>query len=104
MAAATAQVPATIRSGTVRCEVGDSEPGGTPSISIVEVPAPATLAPIWISMSARSTISGSRAALSMTVVPLASTAAMRMFSVAPTLGKSSHTVAPVRPFGASVRM
>ena len=33
-------------------------------------------------------ISGSRAALSITVVPSASTAAIRMFSVAPTLGKS----------------
>ena len=37
----------------------------------------------------RSTISGSRAALWMIVTPSASTAAIRMFSVAPTDGKSS---------------
>ena len=43
-----------------------------------------------------STISGSRAALSITVVPRASTEAIRMFSVAPTLGKSSQIVAPCR--------
>ena len=36
------------------------------------------------------------AALSMTVVPLASAAAISRFSVAPTLGKSSQTEAPVR--------
>ena len=48
-----------------------------------------------------STISGSRAALSITVVPLASTAAMRMFSVAPTLGKSSRMSPPCSPWGAS---
>ena len=35
---------------------------------------------------ARSTISGSRAAFSMTVVPSAAVAAMSRFSVAPTLG------------------
>ena len=46
------------------------------------------------SIAHRSTISGSRAALSMTVVPSASTAAIRMFSVAPTLGKSSQICAP----------
>ena len=43
---------------------------------------------------ARSQISGSRAALSITVVPLASTAAMSAFSVAPTLGYSSMMRAP----------
>ena len=48
-----------------------------------------------LSSVARSAISGSRAALSMTVVPLASTAAMRAFSVAPTLGNSSRMRAPV---------
>ena len=51
------------------------------------------------SMFARSTISGSRAAFSMTVEPSATTAAMSRFSVAPTLGKSSRTCAPCRPFG-----
>jgi len=45
-------------------------------------------------MFARSTISGSRAALSITVTPSASTDAMSRFSVAPTLGKSRKTFAP----------
>ena len=40
-------------------------------------------------------ISGSRATLSMTVVPSASTEAISRFSVAPTLGKSSHRFVPV---------
>ena len=46
-----------------------------------------------------STISGSRAALSISVTPLASTAAISRFSVAPTLGKSSQIVAPRSPAG-----
>src|SRR5699024_9802961 len=57
-------------------------------------PPPSTLAPISLSMSHRSTISGSRAALSRTVTPSARTAAVRMFSVAPTEGKSSLISAP----------
>ena len=61
---------------------------------IVAVPAPSIRAPICTSNWARSMISGSRAALSITVVPRASTAAMRMFSVAPTLGKSRPITAP----------
>jgi hypothetical protein len=60
------------------------------------VPAPSILAPISTSMAARSWISGSRAAFSITVVPRAPTAAIRMFSVAPTLGKSSEIMAPWR--------
>ena len=55
---------------------------------------PRSWRPSACSIAARSTISGSRAALSITVVPSASTAAMRMFSVAPTLGKSSQICAP----------
>ena len=51
-----------------------------------------------------STISGSRAALSISVTPLASTAAISRFSVAPTLGKSSQIVAPRRPPAASATM
>ena len=62
---------------------------------------PSIWAPIATSILHRSTISGSRAALSMTVVPLASTAAVRMFSVAPTLGKSSQIVAPRRPLASA---
>ena len=47
---------------------------------------PFTRAPIWVKASARSTTSGSQAALSMTVVPLASTAAIIIFSVPVTVG------------------
>jgi hypothetical protein len=102
MAAAKAHVPATIRSGTIECVVGDS--ASTPSTASVDVPRPSIFAPICCSIWHRSTISGSRAALSMTVVPVASTAAIRMFSVAPTLGKSSQTVVPVSPCGALATM
>ena len=56
---------------------------------------PSIWAPIATSISHRSMISGSRATLSMTVVPSASTAAISRFSVAPTLGKSSQSFAPV---------
>ena len=62
---------------------------------MVDVPAPSMRAPIAPSIAQRSTISGSRAALSITVVPLASTAAMTRFSVAPTDGKSSQIEVPV---------
>ena len=64
---------------------------------------PSIFAPIWVSIAARSMISGSRAALSITVVPSASTAAMRMFSVAPTLGKSSQICAPRSTLAAARR-
>ena len=47
-----------------------------------------------------SAISGSRAALRMVVVPLASTAASRRFSVAPTEGIGSRMSAPRKPCGA----
>ena len=56
-----------------------------------------------LSISHRSAISGSRAALSITVVPLAAAAAMTRFSVAPTLGNSSSTLVPSR-FGARATM
>ena len=92
MTAATAQVPATMRSVTVACSTGCRR--STPSTSSVLEPTPAMRAPMSTSIEHRSTISGSRAALSMTVVPLASAAAMSRFSVAPTLGKSSQTDAP----------
>ncbi len=99
VAAANAHGPATIRSGTTRCRAGCS--ASTPWITSVEPPTPSIWAPISISIREMSTISGSRAALSITVVPVASTAAIRMFSVAPTDGKSSPTAAPRRPCGAS---
>ena len=49
-------------------------------------PAPSIRAPIATRNAAMSAISGSRAALSITVVPRARTAAIIRFSVAPTLG------------------
>ena len=82
--AAIANVPASIRSGITRWRTGRSS--STPCTSIEVVPTPSIRAPISISMCARSWMSGSRAAFSITVVPFARTAAIRTFSVAPTLG------------------
>ena len=92
IAVANAQVPATIRSVTVACSVGCIR--STPSTTRVDVPIPSIRAPIEPSIWHRSTISGSRATLSITVVPSASTAAITRFSVAPTDGKSSQRLAP----------
>ena len=92
-------VPASMRSPTVVCSQGCRLSTGTPSTSMSDEPPPDTRAPMAFSMFARSTISGSRAAFSTVVVPSAATAAMSRFSVAPTLGKSSTTCAPVRPCG-----
>ena len=64
-------------------------------------PSPVIFAPIEIKNSPRSTTSGSRAALSIVVTPLAKVAAVIIFSVAPTLGNSSEILAPVNPLGAS---
>ena len=97
-APATRKVPASMRSPTTRCSTGWSSE--TPSISITGEPAPEILAPISFSRFARSTISGSRAALSIVVTPLAKTDAIIRFSVAPTLAKLRVTVAPVSPCGA----
>jgi hypothetical protein len=88
-----AQVPETMRSGTAVYVTGDSD--STPSTVTVELPAPEIRAPIAVSIEQMSTISGSRAALSITVVPDARTAAMTRFSVAPTEGKSSQIDVPV---------
>ncbi len=92
-----AQVPATIRSGTTWCSTACSVAG--PSISSVDVPMPPIFAPIRVSISAMSTISGSRATLSIIVVPFARVAARRRFSVAPTLGKSRKMVLAVQAVG-----
>ena len=56
----------------------------TPSISIFELPKPVILAPHLIKHLPRSIISGSLAALLITVFPSAKTAAIIKFSVAPT--------------------
>ena len=56
----------------------------TPKMRMVSVPAPLMFAPMEFKKLARSTICGSLAAFSMTVVPSASAAAIIMFIVAPT--------------------
>ena len=90
--AATRKVATTRRSGMTRWVAGWSS--STPVTSIREVPAPVILAPMAVRNSARSCTSGSRAAFSMTVVPLASTAAIRTLSVPVWLGYSRTTRVP----------
>ena len=68
----------------------------TPSITIRDVPAPSICAPIATRQAARSTISGSIAAFSSTVVPSANAAAISTFSVAPTLTISNTCLAPFK--------
>ena len=85
MPAATAQVPASMRSGTV-CQV-TPESSSTPVTRSVDVPMPSISAPMANSIRQRSWTSGSRAALSITVTPSASTAAISRFSVAPDAGE-----------------
>ena len=98
MPTAARYVAATTRSGTTAWRVGRS--ASTPSISMREVPAPRTTAPMSQSMAARSATSGSFAAFSMIVVPLARTAAMSRLSVAVWLGYSRTTLVPTsRPPG-----
>ena len=65
MAAAMRKVPASMRSGMTSW----SKPSSAvrPSISMIELPAPSTTAPMLTSASARSTTSGSRAAFSIRV-------------------------------------
>ena len=67
---------------------------------MVWLPKPDIFAPIEIKNSPRSTTSGSLAALSITVMPVAKVAAVIMFSVAPTLGNSRVIFAPFKPEGA----
>ncbi len=92
MTVAKRYVPPSMRSPMTAWSAGTSS--STPSMVIVCVPAPSMRAPIFVRNAARSEISGSRAALSITVSPFASTAAVMSVSVAPTLGKSSTTRAP----------
>ena len=65
-----------------------------------EVPAPEMSAPILLRQSATSPISGSRAALSITVVPSASAAAISAVWVPPTVTLGNTISAPLRPRGA----
>ena len=92
IAAATANVPASMRSGMIACSIGCSS--STPSIVMIGVPAPWIRAPILLSTSASSSTSGSRAAFSITVRPFASAAAIMRFSLPVTVGMSSTIVAP----------
>ena len=85
-AAAIIKVPASILSGMIWCLQPWSF--STPFIFTMDVPAPLTSAPILFKKFAKSTISGSQAALSIIVSPSAKTAAIIIFCVAPTLGKS----------------
>ena len=66
-------------------------------MTMVSVPAPLTLPPMALMKLARSTTSGSRAAFSSTVRPLAREAAIMMFSVPVTLTMSKKKCAPRRP-------
>ena len=65
-----------------------------PSTTISSVPAPETFAPRQRRKPCRSTISGSRAGLRITVTPWAPQAASMAFSVAPTLGMGRATSRP----------
>ena len=93
-AAAQRKLPASMRSAMTVC----SAPWrlSTPSIVIVGVPAPETLAPMAFRQSARSTTSGSRAAFSIVVTPSANTAAIIRFSVPVTVTMSVTMRAPLR--------
>ena len=99
IAPATRNVPASMRSAIIVCSAPCSR--STPCMRMVDVPAPSILAPILISRSARSTTSGSRAALRSTVSPLASTAAIIKSSVPVTVMRSKCTTAPRSPSGAT---
>ena len=85
-----------MRSGTTACCTGFNDPRSTPTIVNVDEPIPEICAPISTSKSHKSATSGSRAAFSIIVSPLACTAAVRMFSVAPTDGKSRVMCAPCK--------
>ena len=85
IAAAVISVPATILSGIMRCVTFFSA-ASPPRMVMVELPAPSILYPSSFKNRARSSISGSLAALNTVVFPSAHAAAIIMFSVAPTLG------------------
>ena len=98
MAAAIANVPASIRSEITEwvapCRAS------TPSILTVSVPWPVIFAPIAFRQLARSIISGSRAAFTNSLGPLANAAAIRAFSVAPTDTMGNTTRPPLKPLDA----
>ena len=94
IAAAARKVPVSMRSGSTAYSAPCSR--STPSMTMVEVPAPSMCAPMAIRQWARSTTSGSCAAFSMTVVPCARAAAIMMFSVPVTVTRSMTMRAPRR--------
>ena len=79
MAAAIANTPASIRSAITVCSVALSSL--TPRTVMNPVPPPLICAPILVRNAMTSSTSGSRAVLSMTVLPGESDAAMIRFSV-----------------------
>ena len=85
-------VPASILSGITLISAPWSS--FTPSIFISSVPDPVIFAPMLFRSSAMFTISASRAALLIIVVPLANVAAIMIFIVAPTDAKSKKILAP----------
>ncbi len=93
MAAAQAYVPASIRSAMMACSAPCRR--ATPATVSRSVPTPVMRAPMAFRHSARSAISGSRAALASTVSPSARLAASSRFSVAPTETKGNTMFAPL---------
>ena len=87
-AAAMAKVAASIRSAMTSCSAPCNSL--TPVMVTVGLPTPESLAPIAVRNFARSTTSGSHAALSIIVTPSASTAAIMALAV-------PSTVEPARP-------
>ena len=83
-----AKVAASMRSGMTSCSAPCSSL--TPVMVMVGLPAPVIFAPMALRKCARSTTSGSQAALSMMVTPSASTAAIMTLAV-------PSTVEPARP-------
>ncbi len=94
MAAAAKYEPVSIRSATTAY----SQPCSfsTPVTTKVSVSKPSIFAPIAINIFARSVISGSRAALRIVVTPSANAAAIKIFSVPPTVTISKTTSPPFR--------
>ena len=72
----------------------------TPSITMVELPAPEMRAPILFRQSATSAISGSRAAFSITVWPSAKAAAISATCVPLTVTFGNTMSVPFSPLGA----
>ena len=99
--AASIKVPASIWSGTTEYVVLPFN-SFTPFTFIISVPAPLISAPIVFKKLATSTIWGSFAALSITVVPSAKTAASIAFIVAPTETTSIYTDVPFNFFAFAV--